>query len=109
MDDVLESEPPWLEILLELFENLEVLYVGVQCPLVELERREKERKNRRDGLARLQFEQVHSKAIYDIEFDTSVLSLQECAALILKHIKPVSQPLAFYQLVEKHLRDCQYE
>jgi chloramphenicol 3-O phosphotransferase len=53
MDDVLESKLPWLERLLELFEGLNVLFVGVHCPMAELERREKEPKERKDGMARL--------------------------------------------------------
>jgi len=101
MDDVLESEPPWLESMLELFDDLNVLFVGVHCPLAELERREKNRKERRDGLASLQFDHVHAKAIYDVEVDTSVLSPQECAAIIIEHINTETQPLAFDRLREK--------
>jgi chloramphenicol 3-O phosphotransferase len=77
MDDVLESEPFWLESLMSLFEGLYVLFVGVCYPLAELVRREKERKERKERMARLQFDQVHTKAIYDVEVDTSVLSPQE--------------------------------
>ncbi|MES0361073.1 MAG: hypothetical protein ABUK20_09175 [Anaerolineales bacterium] len=40
MEYVLESEPPWLESLMNLFEGLYVRFVGVHCPLAELERRE---------------------------------------------------------------------
>ena len=54
MDDVLESEPPWLESLMNLFEGLYVLFVGVCYPLAELERREKERKERKERMVRLQ-------------------------------------------------------
>ena len=102
MDDVLESEPPWVENLLELFEGLSVLFVGVHCPLAELESREKERKERKDGMARLQFDQVHSIALYDVEVDTSMLSPQECAATINEHIRSVPQFMAFDLLREKH-------
>ncbi|MFC1997324.1 chloramphenicol phosphotransferase CPT family protein [Chloroflexota bacterium] len=102
IDDVLESEPPWEENLLKLFNGLSVLFVGVHCPLVELERREKERK---DGKARVQFNQVHSIAVYDVEVDTSVLSPLECAAIIIEQLRSEPRPLAFDQLREKYLRD----
>lgn len=65
-DDVLEADPPWAESLLELFAGIEVIFVGVFCPLEELENREMKRKERKKGLARLQYEQVHAQAFYDI-------------------------------------------
>jgi chloramphenicol 3-O phosphotransferase len=59
VDNVLEDEPTWVENLLALCDGLEVILIGVHCPLEELERRESERGDRRAGMARLQFEQVH--------------------------------------------------
>jgi chloramphenicol 3-O phosphotransferase len=100
VDDVLEEEPPWVENLLELFADLEVIFIGVHCPLEELERRESERGDRKVGMARLQFEQVHKRAIYDIEVDTPVLSPEECAAIIADYIDSGRQPTAFEQLQE---------
>ena len=101
----MESEPPWVESLLRLFDGLHVLFVGVHCPLADLERREKERKERKRGLARMQFDQVHSIALYDVEVDTSVLSPQECAVTILDQIREEPQSLAFDRLREKHIPD----
>ena len=105
MDDVMETEPPWVENLLDLFQGLTVYFIGVHCPLAELEKREKERKKRKDGMARLQFEQVHTIAIYDVEVDTSVLNPQECAEMIVDHIMGETLSLAFDQLREKPLRN----
>jgi chloramphenicol 3-O phosphotransferase len=98
VDDVLEENPPWVESLLELFDGLEVVFVGVHCPLEELERREKERKDRREGMARLQFDQVHSRAIYDVHVNTSALNPEECASAIIDHIGKVHHSSAFEQL-----------
>jgi len=106
-DDVLESEPPWIESLLDLFQGLSVLFVGVHCPLPELERREKRRKERKDGMARLQIDQVHIKALYDIEVDTSLLSSQKCAEIIFEFTKTDQQILAFDQLKAKYLNNFQ--
>jgi chloramphenicol 3-O phosphotransferase len=101
MDDVLEEDPPWIEHCLELFEGLEVIFVGVHCPLEELEHREKERGNRKAGMARLQFEQVHAQAIYDIEVDTSVLSPEECVVRIVDYLDAGRRPTALEQLRER--------
>jgi len=103
VDDVLEKEPPWVENLLQLFDGLEVIFVGVHCPLEELERREKERSDRREGMARLQFDQVHAQAIYDIKVNTSILSPEECATIIISHMGAEHHPTAFEQLREKFL------
>ena len=98
VDDVLEEEPPWVENLLELFDGLEVVFIGVHCPLEELERREKERSDRKAGLARLQFDQVHAQALYDIEVDTSALGPEECAMIIVDYMNSGNRPTAFEQL-----------
>lgn len=104
IDDVLEDEPPWVESLSQLFDGLSVLFVGVHCPLAELERREKERKERKGGMARLQFDQVHTVAIYDVELDTSELNPQECAAIIFDYIRRELHSLAFDRLRQKNTR-----
>src|SRR5688572_15798507 len=66
VDHVLEHEV-WLKECLTLFEGLEVIFVGVYCPLEELERREKRRGGREIGLARFQHQIVHAHGVYDIE------------------------------------------
>ena len=101
IDDVLENEPPWLENLLELFEGLDVVFVGVHCPLSELEEREKVRGNRPAGMARKQFDQVHSVAEYDIEVDTALLSTEECAQEILDYLRQVGTAAAFERMRRK--------
>jgi chloramphenicol 3-O phosphotransferase len=98
VDDVLEEDPPWVENLLALFDGLEVVFIGVHCPLEELERRESGRGDRKAGMARLQFEQVHARAIYDIEVDTSVQSPEACAATIADYLSSGQRPTAFEQL-----------
>jgi chloramphenicol 3-O phosphotransferase len=102
MDDVLEEDPPWVESLVELFEGIDVVFVGVHCPLEELERREQRRKDRRAGMARLQYGQVHAQALYDVEVDTSALSATDCAARILDWIREGHDRSAFERLRRKH-------
>jgi chloramphenicol 3-O phosphotransferase len=103
VDDVLEKEPPWVENLLTLFEGLDVIFVGVHCPLEELERRERARGDRKRGMARLQFDQVHAQALYDIEVDTAELSSQECAMRIIDYMNVRRYPSAFERLQERFL------
>jgi chloramphenicol 3-O phosphotransferase len=100
VDDVLEKEPPWVENLLTLFEGLDVIFVGVHCPLEELERREQKRGDRKRGMARLQFDQVHAQALYDVEVDTAELSPQECATRIIDYMETRRYPSAFERLQE---------
>lgn len=57
----------WRGRLLGLLEGLDVFFVGVHCPLDELERREAARGDRRPGEARADFERVHEGMRYDVE------------------------------------------
>ncbi len=75
------------QIFLPLFRSFRVVYVGVKCPLEELERREKARGDRAVGLARHQFSE-HGFLRYDVEVDTHEHSAEECAALIKRFIQP---------------------
>jgi len=100
VDDVLESDPPWVESVLSLFEGLEVIFVGIHCPVEELERRERNRGNRKEGMARKQVEEVHAQAIYDLELDTSSLSPEEGAAEILSFLQSKEPATAFKELRE---------
>ena len=56
--------------------------VGVFAPLDVLEARERERGDRLIGLARWQYDRVHSGRRYDLQVDTSRATPAECAALI---------------------------
>jgi chloramphenicol 3-O phosphotransferase len=105
VDDVLEEEPPWVDNLLTLFEGLDVIFVGVHCPLEELERRERQRGDRKRGMARLQFDHVHATALYDVEVDTSELTTRECAARIIDYMGKQQYPSAFGRLQECFLSE----
>ena len=78
--------------------HFRVTFVGIFCPLAELERRERERDDRYAGMARSQFEQVHAHQIYDLEIDTSVESAQEIAAKIKTYNQRVLWPQAFRRI-----------
>lgn len=71
------------EDYLECFSKYPILFVGVHCPLNELERREKERGDRRVGNAASQLSFVHKREIYDIEVNTYEENLSECLEKIV--------------------------
>jgi chloramphenicol 3-O phosphotransferase len=93
-------EPSWLDECVQLFQDLPAWLVGVRCPLDVLEEREKSRKNRTLGQARLQFEIVHRPGIYDLEVDTSQSSPEACARKILECVQ-AGKPGAFRRLRQR--------
>jgi chloramphenicol 3-O phosphotransferase len=95
-------EQSWLEECIKLLHNTHTFYVGVRCPLDELERRERERRDRPIGLAKAQFEIVHKHSRYDFEVNTNNNSINECAKLI-KDFIITNQPRVFEEL--KHSKD----
>jgi len=77
---------------------LTVWLVGVRCSLPELERREQARGDRQAGLAREQYETIHADVLYDIEVDTSLLSVNECALQIKALVESGASPTAMRTL-----------
>ena len=70
VEHIVETQE-WMNELLWLLEGFDVFFVGVHCPLEELERRERERGNRRIGEAKNDFETIHKFCEYDLEIDSS--------------------------------------
>jgi chloramphenicol 3-O phosphotransferase len=99
--DHVMQEPEWLEECVTHLAGRNVLFVGVRCPLEELERREQERE-REPGTARRQHEAVHAHGTYDVEVDTATSSPAECAAQVKKALEAIAQAGAFRQLREEH-------
>ncbi|SEO88917.1 AAA family ATPase [Paenibacillus sp. OV219] len=90
IDTVLDAESD-AEDFLEQFKDEDVLYVGVHCPLEELERRERVRGDRNIGIAKEQLEIVHKHMKYDVEINTYENSTEECVSKILAalSVKPI--------------------
>ena len=61
--------PAWMQQLTILLESADVFFVGVHCPLAELERRERARGDRPIGSAAQDFQNIHRHAVYDLELD----------------------------------------
>ena len=97
VDDVVlddEMRLDWLGAL----RDVEGYLVGVHCALDELERRERARGNRMVGAARVQFDQVHSKMIYDVEVDTSTNDADSCAEEICRALERRKKPSALARM-----------
>lgn len=62
--------------------GIEVRFVGLFAPLEVLEARERARGDRAIGLARWQYDRVHSGQAYDLEIDAAARTPEACAAMI---------------------------
>jgi chloramphenicol 3-O phosphotransferase len=102
VDHVLQ-EDGLLKECVENWVGLDVLFVGIKCPLEVAEQREKERGDRNIGTVRYQFERVHIHDLYDIEIDTSLLNVDECVTRIMELISNKSKAPAFQELAAKFM------
>lgn len=78
-------------------QDLRAYIVGVRCPLEILEERERARRDRTLGQAKLQYDLVHANLVYDIEVDTSLNQPGECALAIIHYIQ-TNSPKAIKQI-----------
>lgn len=99
VEHIVETQE-WMRLLLELLAPFDVFFVGVHCPLLELERREQVRGNRRIGEARQDFETVHSFGAYDLEID-SAQDLDANVETVISAWKERKHPSAFHKLLER--------
>ena len=89
-------EKAWVDECVSLFADMNAYLIGLHCPLEVLEQRERDRKDRTLGQAKLQYDVIHTYTKYDLELDTSKLTTDECAEQIIQRLK--SPPVAFQQL-----------
>jgi chloramphenicol 3-O phosphotransferase len=97
IDDLL-FEGDFLFDYLDALAGLEVLFVGVRCPLDVVNAREARRPGRFPGTATSHFDRVHANSIYDIEVDTSTGTPLECARCIVARLESGEPPTAFDEL-----------
>ncbi len=90
-------EPSWVIECANLFADLEAYLIGIKCPLEVAEEREKQREDRTLGQAKAQYPLVHQHALYDVEIDTSRLSIQESTSKIIEMIS-TQKPTAFNKI-----------
>jgi chloramphenicol 3-O phosphotransferase len=73
-----------LEECVTLLHMYPVLFVHVTCPVEELRRREKERRDRKVGEAETQLPLLVPQDTYDITVDTYNFSVEACADKIIE-------------------------
>jgi chloramphenicol 3-O phosphotransferase len=98
-DHIIETRA-WLHELISLIAELDLFFVGLHCSLSELERRERERGDRRPGDARQDWKTVHSIPTYDLELD-SEQPLNENVALLMQAWKARKRPSALDKMIEE--------
>lgn len=98
VDHIVETRA-WMERLVDLLAAFDVFFIGVHCPLPELERREAARGDRRLGEARADFAVVHTHCRYDLEL-TSTRPVEELVDLSLSAWKERAAPSAFERMAE---------
>ena len=99
VDHIIEQEQ-WMADLVELLAPFDVFFVGVHCPLPELERRERLRDDRRPGEARRDFQSVPRFTEYDLDIDATRPNEDNVARLITAW-KARSRPTAFERMATK--------
>src|SRR4029077_2725903 len=81
VEHIVETQA-WMERLLSFMEALDVFFVGLHCPLPELERRERQRGDRRVGEARADFEVPHTFGQYDLEVSSIGVAERNAGAVV---------------------------
>ena len=105
LSDHVMIERSWVEEASRLFSEHRAYLIGIRCLVDVIEQRERERKNRTLGSARLQFDVVHAFIYqcggYDLEIDSSESTPDQSAAKILSFLGENPRPLAFRQIARK--------
>lgn len=92
--DLIDKGDRLLECVNLLYDS-PVIFVRVNCPLYELERREISRGDRFEGLAKWQLENIHAHGTYDITVNTYENTLEECADQIISMLNRIDECKAF--------------
>ena len=96
VDHIIEQEQ-WMADLVQLLAPFDVFFVGVHCPLPELERRERHRGDRSIGDAHSDFHAVHRFTEYDLDIDSTQPTEGNVARLITAW-QSRSRPTAFERM-----------
>jgi chloramphenicol 3-O phosphotransferase len=105
VEHVLEFQA-WLDDCVRLLAPFDVFFVGVHCPLEELERRERVRGNRTLGEGRSHLlDGVHTWGVYDLEIDTSLRSPEASAEVIKAALVSRPNPSAFSRMYMQQAGD----
>jgi chloramphenicol 3-O phosphotransferase len=104
VEHIVETDE-WMQRMLDLLQALDVFFVGLHCPLEELERRERLRGDRRMGDARSDFAITHTFGRYDVEVQTLAPASHNAEAII-KAWHARKHPSAFEQMLGERQRSA---
>ena len=93
VEHIIENES-WLRRLVLLLESQDVFFVGLHCPLDELERRARLRGDRKVDEARADFQVTHTFGAYDFEC-TLMDGANDVASKLIKAWSARGSPSAF--------------
>ena len=97
----------WMVRLVHFLEPFDVFFVGLHCPLSELERREVHRGDRRVGEAREDYDVVHRIGFYDLEIDSS-RRLEDTVNEVLVAWRSRKAPSAFDRMLAADPQSLQH-
>ncbi len=95
------DERLWLRECVQLLHTHPVLFVGVECSLEELERRERTRGDRWLGQARAQRKHLYSQEVYDLTINTSTHTIAQCTELVQTALVHLEDCAAFRALFQR--------
>lgn len=95
----------WLHDLVVLLNPFKVHYVGVMCPMEEMERREKARGDRSIGEGRSHLEDgIHTWSGYDTVIDTAASTPEENARKLIAAIKSMGNSKTVFEMKFQEMR-----
>lgn len=97
IDTVIDEQDSLMNCI-QCLSDFRVYTIGLHCSQAELLRRAQSRTDRETGLVQRQFDRVHSQMNYDLQLDTSVLSVEQCASQISDMLESLPEPTAFRTL-----------
>ncbi|HET9340525.1 MAG TPA: AAA family ATPase [Casimicrobiaceae bacterium] len=97
--------PAWMSRLARLLEGVDVFFVALHCPLAELERRERERGDRRAGEARGDHATVHGFGEVDLAIDAT-RPLAGNVDAVLSAWRARTRPSAFERMLAAERSDA---
>lgn len=100
VDHVLSNDTA-LNDFVELLADHESYFIGLNCSLEELERRELQRGDRKVGLAKHHFRSLSFIDIFDFVLDTTSLSSQESSIAIKQFLEEGNKPVAFSEIKKR--------
>jgi len=99
--DYILYDQQWIQDLVHALKDIRVYNIGINPALSVLEEREKARATSPVGHARSHYNTVHQGMVYDLELDTSTMTVEQAALKIKNFIDQNPEPRAFKALEKK--------